>query len=201
MFYDKRPNSSSSEAIEALAPGTAWSRWVHRIARMTQGVKSYSLLTAMNICLAAAVFVLDTLIPVDVADAMLYLAPVAWIALWSSREHASLVIGAATGCTVLAILGFFLSPTGDFWIGVGNRVIAIFVIWTTAILSVLRKQAEEEAKILRGLLPICSYCKKIRDDKGYWEQIEVYVSARSQANFTHGLCPQCRERHYPSLID
>jgi signal transduction protein with GAF and PtsI domain len=52
-------------------------------------------------------------------------------------------------------------------------------------------------KTLRGLLPICSGCKKIRDDKGYWNQIETYVSQHSEAEFSHGLCPECSKQYFP----
>jgi hypothetical protein len=51
-------------------------------------------------------------------------------------------------------------------------------------------------KTLKGLLPICSVCKKIRDDKGYWNQIENYIRHHSEADFTHGLCPPCAEKLY-----
>ena len=54
-------------------------------------------------------------------------------------------------------------------------------------------------KILRGLLPICSFCKKIRDDGGYWNQLEQYVAANSQADFSHAVCPECITREYPEL--
>ena len=52
-------------------------------------------------------------------------------------------------------------------------------------------------KQLTGLLPICMHCKKIRDDKGYWKQIETYISEHSEAEFSHGLCPDCRKKYYP----
>lgn len=52
-------------------------------------------------------------------------------------------------------------------------------------------------RTLRGLLPICSYCKKIRNDKGYWEQIETYISQHSEAEFSHSLCPDCAAKYYP----
>ena len=48
-----------------------------------------------------------------------------------------------------------------------------------------------ELKALKGILPICSFCKKIRDDKGYWNQIEAYISEHSEAEFSHGMCPEC----------
>lgn len=56
------------------------------------------------------------------------------------------------------------------------------------------KQAVENIKTLNGLLPICAYCKKIRDDKGYWRQIEQYISEHSNADFTHSVCPTCRDK-------
>ena len=55
----------------------------------------------------------------------------------------------------------------------------------------------ENVKELNGLLPICCNCKKIRDDKGYWHQVENYIEKHSRAEFTHGLCPECRETLYP----
>ncbi len=61
--------------------------------------------------------------------------------------------------------------------------------------------ALDEVKTLSGLLPICSWCKKIRDDKGYWSQIERYVSKHSEANFSHSVCPDCMEKHYPEVTD
>jgi len=58
-----------------------------------------------------------------------------------------------------------------------------------------------ELKTLSGLLPICSSCKKIRDDKGYWNQLESYIRARSDAEFSHGLCPDCARRLYPDIME
>jgi PAS domain S-box-containing protein len=58
-----------------------------------------------------------------------------------------------------------------------------------------------ELKVLSGLLPICSHCKKIRDDKGYWTQVESYIGKNSNAKFTHGICPDCLETHYTQDIE
>ena len=60
-----------------------------------------------------------------------------------------------------------------------------------------RERDLQEIKILGGLLPICMSCKKIRDDKGYWNQIEIYIRSHSQAEFSHGLCPECMHKLYP----
>jgi PAS domain S-box-containing protein len=61
------------------------------------------------------------------------------------------------------------------------------------------QEALDNVKTLRGLLPICASCKKIRNNQGYWDQIETYISARSEAEFTHGTCPDCMKRLYPDL--
>ena len=55
-------------------------------------------------------------------------------------------------------------------------------------------------KRLQGLLPICAACKKIRDDHGYWSQVEVYISTHSDAEFTHSICPGCLQKHYPEFL-
>lgn len=59
------------------------------------------------------------------------------------------------------------------------------------------QEALAKVKTLSGLLPICASCKKIRDDKGYWSQIEAYISSHSQAEFTHSICPECAKKLYP----
>lgn len=60
-------------------------------------------------------------------------------------------------------------------------------------------QALKQAKTLSGLLPICASCKKIRDDQGYWQQVEVYIQEHSEAGFTHGLCPGCIVKYFPEI--
>ena len=62
------------------------------------------------------------------------------------------------------------------------------------------QEALAQVKTLSGLLPICSHCKKIRDDSGYWRQIEQYVEKHSQAEFSHSMCPQCAHQLYPDYF-
>jgi peptidoglycan hydrolase CwlO-like protein len=54
-----------------------------------------------------------------------------------------------------------------------------------------------EIKTLRGIVPICAHCKNIRDDKGFWSQVEVYIRNHSEADFSHGICPSCLTKHFP----
>ena len=63
------------------------------------------------------------------------------------------------------------------------------------------RKAMEEVKTLRGFLPICASCKKIRDDEGYWQEVEEYVQARSEAAFSHSICPDCVRKLYPEIAD
>jgi len=70
------------------------------------------------------------------------------------------------------------------------------------------KKAREELEValanvkqLSGMLPICANCKKIRDDKGYWQQVEEFVTDRSDAKFSHGLCPECVKKLYPDMAE
>ncbi|MBI5248725.1 MAG: response regulator [Desulfomonile tiedjei] len=63
------------------------------------------------------------------------------------------------------------------------------------------QQALVEVKKLSGLLPICASCKRIRDDKGYWRQIEAYIRDHSEADFSHGICPKCVKEFYPEFAE
>jgi PAS domain-containing protein len=57
-----------------------------------------------------------------------------------------------------------------------------------------------DVKTLSGLVPICANCKKIRDDKGFWMQVESYIQRHSQAHFSHGICPDCMKKLYPEFL-
>ena len=59
------------------------------------------------------------------------------------------------------------------------------------------KETKEELKQLRGILPLCSFCKKIRNDKGYWEQVDSYILNHSEAEISHSICPDCMSKYYP----
>jgi len=63
------------------------------------------------------------------------------------------------------------------------------------------KEALSKVKQLSGLLPICARCKKIRDDKGYWQSVEEYLAEHSDAHLSHSICPKCVEELYPELAD
>ncbi len=105
------------------------------------------------------------------------------------------------GLAVEDYLAKWRSEARRYWIFVG-----MFTLFTSALAWLLhrawrreRVRAREEVQELRGLLPICATCKKIRDDSGYWNQIESYVQAHSAAQFTHGVCPECADKLYAEM--
>ncbi len=63
------------------------------------------------------------------------------------------------------------------------------------------RHARDEVRQLSGLLPICANCKRIRDDSGYWHQVENYIKSHTEAEFTHGICPECMRQLYPRVAD
>lgn len=80
-------------------------------------------------------------------------------------------------------------------INIGICIIITAIVILLVKLSVDAYQSRIET--LRGIVPICSYCKQIRDDKGYWNKVEAYVAKHTEAQFSHSICPSCMEQHYP----
>ncbi len=86
-----------------------------------------------------------------------------------------------------------------------ERAIAIAIARFDDLMELRRLNAElqdalAQAKTLSGLLPICASCKKIRDDEGYWTQLETYIQEHSDILFSHGLCPECANKLYPEIF-
>jgi phosphoserine phosphatase RsbU/P len=89
-------------------------------------------------------------------------------------------------------------------IEVGRRLVETqgALIESQAMLAAKVQELElalEQIKTLRGIVPICANCKKIRNDSGYWQQVEIYVRDHTEAEFTHGICPECIQKLYPEL--
>ena len=84
-------------------------------------------------------------------------------------------------------------------IGVGHKVVELQASLAGRIMEL--QDALAQIKTLKGLLPICMYCKKIRDDKQYWQQVESYVTTHSEAQFSHSICPDCYKKFVQPELD
>lgn len=161
--------------------------------------------------LTLVLFSVDLALPLGVAAGVPYIS-VVLLSLWHKKRHFTVMV--AVLCSILTILGLFFSPPGgEIWKVLTNRALALFAIWVTTVLSLQRKFIEEkkaqavrereealaQIRILQGFLPICASCKKIRDDKGAWNQIEAYIRDHSEAEFSHGICPECAKKLYPEF--
>lgn len=145
----------------------------------------------------AIIFAVDMLLPRGVAVPMLYVIPILLAAHCRQQWFRMSVAG---GCTVLTLLGYFFTEAAvPTWIAVTNRTLAIAAIWITTVLAWERAKARAHIALLRDLLPMCASCHKIRDDKGYWSQVEQYLESHTQTTLTHGICPECLQKWYPDF--
>lgn len=134
---------------------------------------------------------------------ILFVIPVALMA-WNCGLRTALALGA-----VLCVIRFFIQYAWGIpyalhvtIINACVRLAVLFII--TFLCGKLSEQTQalrERVRTLEGLLPTCSFCKDIRDENGDWHQIEAYVSSRSKARFTHGICPTCVTRHYGGMLN
>ncbi len=84
-------------------------------------------------------------------------------------------------------------------VSVGERVVQLQADLASRIVEL--EEALSKVKLLQGLIPICSYCKKIRDDENYWQQVESYIGEHSEARFSHSVCPPCYTEHIEPQIE
>ena len=155
-------------------------------------------------CVLALIGWVDYITGYELQFFLFYFVPVALAAWYTGRTLSVVValVSAATWFYVDLLSGHpYSHPIYSYWntiirlvtfLAIGLALSQVRTMLDTEIR--LRREVEKamgEIKQLRGLLPICAWCKKIRDDRGYWSRIEAYLGARTDAKFTHGICPEC----------
>lgn len=153
-----------------------------------------------TLALTLAVVVADYLTGPFIQLAMLYVFPVS-LSAWSGRLRGGLAFAVSLPLARILFYFFWQVPWTIREVA-ANAVIQIIVLSVFAYLvvqSVKKKELEEEVRILRGILPICSFCKRIRDANDTWQALEKYIGDRSDARFSHGVCPDCMKKHYGDL--
>ncbi len=143
---------------------------------------------------SAVVLGLDYRLGPFVHLSILFVLPVA-AAAWHRGLKYALPLAFLLPCFRLLFYALWDAPL--IWIEAGiSCLVRVVVLATIAGMTAhLRRQANE-IRLLRGLLPICMHCKKIRDTQGAWEPIEKYISSQTEARFSHGLCPDCLKKYY-----
>lgn len=167
----------------------------------------------ISLVILAAVGVLQILTLARLTLAPVYLIPIALVTLRSTRTAGLLT---SVACGVMWISMEVRSPSGYafLWLDAWNNLLRVGVFVSFALILARLKgdmvremklngelqAALAEVKQLSGLLPICAWCKRIRDDEGSWQQIETYITVHSEADFTHGICPDCARKHQAEHI-
>jgi DNA-binding response OmpR family regulator len=182
---------TSRRILEAIL-----AKWNYEVIATSDGLEAWQALQTEN---APPIAIIDWMMPgmdgVDFCRKIRQtqtLTPTYIILLTSKAQQEDVVAGLEAGANDY-IRKPFEREELRARIRVGERVVEL-----QAALADRVKMLEEaiiKIKTLQGLLPICSYCKKIRNDQDYWQQIETYVAEHTQAEFTHGICPDCLEKH------
>lgn len=179
-----------------------------------QKTSSHVLLTAFAFVLVVFIGYADYETGFEVSLSVFYLIPISLVVWFVGRGAGIAVAGfSAIAWMLVDILSDLALPTTfvPYWQALLRLTFFLIIVF----LLNGRKRAEAErdkliaeltealasVKTLRGLLPICAACKKVRDDKGYWNQIEAYLGSHSEASFSHAICPDCAKRLYPDLVD
>jgi hypothetical protein len=111
-------------------------------------------------------------------------------------------VGLAVLLPLVRLTFFATWPLPASWaLAITDALIDVIILGGTAVLFAQIVTQERQLRALQGLLPICSFCKRIRDEAGDWRQLESYIASRSAARFSHTFCPECGRRHYPELVD
>jgi hypothetical protein len=155
------------------------------------------------VALGAVMLAVDYITSEAVSFPAVYVVPVILAAWYSGTWPA---VGLAIAVPVFRLL-FLVMPnrpaegmvTLALATALRGGIIIILALWF-ARLAEFERALDRRVKVLEGLLPICAFCKNIRNEAGEWERMEAYISRRSEAEFSHGICPTCTETHYPDIL-
>ncbi len=151
------------------------------------------------IALAAAILLVDYATGPVVQFSILFVLPVSLATL---RHGVRTGIVVATVLPLLKLTFVFEWQPRVSWVLEGiDTAVDIAILGGLAGLIHQMLQQQRQIRVLQGLLPICGFCKRIREDEGHWRQLESFISERSPAEFSHTVCEACARTHYAGLLD
>jgi hypothetical protein len=199
---DAQPSRSCAMLVEAqVSEVPAASRPAPRGSLWGRQIRPDGTWSALGLAyaFALAVLMLDVSLPLWISVPILYVVPVTYLAWRTQHRPMTGVFPLALTCTVLTVAAWPL-PAQQVWTALPNRLIAITVLWIVTVLWRQHQEGGRKLDVLQGLLSMCSYCKKVRNDQGAWQAVESYLSAHSHASFSHGMCPDCGRQHFPAVF-
>ena len=153
--------------------------------------------------LAFLILILDYITGPLIQFPILYLIPIG-LTTWYSGRKWGLIFALSMPLIRLYFAIFLWDVPRTIFETAINASIRVVVLTGFAYLVdrivIYERELEKEVRILEGILPICSFCKKIRNKDGNWERLEQYIRAHSEAEFSHGMCPECAKQHYPDYF-
>ena len=152
-----------------------------------------------HIVMGIGILLLDLLTGPFLMFPVLFIIPVV-LSAWYCSERLAYVLAVLLPFGRF-LIAHFVESLGTITSNTVNALVRVAVLTLLAFLVARTARQNREIKILRGLFPICMFCKRIRNDDGSWEQLEAYISEHSEAGFSHGLCPECAQKHYGDLLD
>ena len=174
--------------------------------------KSKPFIWAIALLLNLIIGVIDYLTGYEIGVEVFYLMPIGLLS-WLVNRRAGIIMSVISTATIMTsnlfagkVIQNYLIEYWNIFVCFGFFIVVVDLISEEKIISDNNKiligklqKALDEIKTLSGLLPMCFACKKIRDDDGYWKQIEHYISEYTDARFSHSICPDCKEKLYPGL--
>ena len=172
--------------------------------------KSKPFLIIVDIFILLCIGLVDYVTGYEIGISLFYLIPISFAA-WFGGRTLSIAMSFLSILTITFADFMAGQELHHFFVELWNLLmhLGFFAVYAI-VLSLVKADLDErkmlinelrkalsEVKQLSGFLPICASCKKIRDDEGYWNQIESYISAHSEAQFSHGICPECVKKLYP----
>jgi hypothetical protein len=148
---------------------------------------------------SAAILLFEYLTGPFIQLSILFILPVALATATHGRLFGAMV---ALALPLLRLSFFLRWDLASSWqLKLADTAVDMAVLMAFALLidQIIRQQ--RAIRVLEGMLPICSFCKRIRDEGGRWQQLESYIGQRSRARFSHTFCPECGRKHYPASVD
>ncbi|MCB9098036.1 MAG: hypothetical protein H6632_00740 [Anaerolineales bacterium] len=168
------------------------------VSKANRWLETQPLLLWYCLFLALIVLVTDYLTGPLIQFPVLYVVPVG-LASWYSGRRWGYFFAVTLALVRLCYFTIWDTPWG-ISVTIINTLIRIIVfsgyVYLVDKVGTQHRALEKKVQILSGLLPICSFCKRIRDDDGKWQPLEAYITRHSEAEFSHGLCPECVRIHY-----